>query len=108
MVLKIKNNAMTVVPGAIDVLDTTINVVPGTGDIFPELDPGDYFEATIQGPDNSYEVVKVTARTGDSFTVERAQSDTVAIPFPSNSRLELRVTVANVQKYVDDKDILIL
>lgn len=76
--------------------------------MFPTLGTGDYFYATIQDVDNHFEIVKVTARADDVMTIERAQEGTLAIPFPANSRFELRVTVENVLSKFDDLDFLLL
>lgn len=40
--------------------------------------------------------MKVTARTDDTMTIVRGQVGTLALPFPANSRAELRLTVENV------------
>jgi hypothetical protein len=42
------------------------------------------------------------------MTVERAQVGTLAIPFPVNSRFEIRVTADNLQDYVNSLDFLLL
>jgi hypothetical protein len=47
------------------------------------------------------EIVKVTGRTDDAFTVTRAQEGTLAIPFLATSRVELRMTAAALQEIVD-------
>jgi hypothetical protein len=54
-------------------------------------------------------VVKVTARTDDVMTIVRAQEGTLALPFPTNSRFELRVTAASVlESFVSNYDFLLL
>jgi len=108
MGVQLKNNASTTVPLAISSTATSLTVAAGTGALFPTLGTGDYFYATIQDVDNHFEIVKVTARADDVMTIERAQEGTLAIPFPANSRFELRVTVENVLSKFDDLDFLLL
>jgi hypothetical protein len=76
--------------------------------LFPILGTGDYFYATLQDVNNNLEIVKVTARTDDIMTLVRAQESTLAIPFPANSKFEIRVTVESIQSQLDDLDFLLL
>ena len=108
MVLKITNNATTTITAPITSASTTISVASGTGALFPTLGAGDYFQATLQDTNNNLELVKVTARTDDTMTIERAQAGTLAIPFAANSRFEIRVTADNLQDYVASLDFLLL
>ena len=108
MGIKLTNNAATTVPLAVSSTDTTLTVAPGTGAAFPELGTGDYFHATLQSVGNQFEIVRVTARTDDTMTITRGQENTVAIPFPANSRFEIRVTVENILSQLTDVDFLLL
>lgn len=90
------NNAFALIPGAVSSLATSFTVESGKGALFPILGEGDYFYTTLVDVSGNYEIVKATARTGDILTVDRGQQDTLAIPFPANSRVELRVTAASV------------
>lgn len=90
------NNAAALVPAAVTSLDTSLTVEAGKGALFPILGTGDYFFATLINVSGNYEIVRVTARVGDVFTVLRGQQGTLAIPFPANSRIELRVTAGSV------------
>lgn len=96
MVQLATNNAYALIPGAVSSLDTSITVESGKGSLFPILGTGDYFYVTLVDVSGNYEIVKATARTGDILTVDRAQQGTLAIPFPANSRIELRVTAADI------------
>ncbi len=107
MGLKLKNNAVSVIPDSINDTQTSITVVSGTGVVFPTLAVDDYFYATISSVANAYEVVKVTARSGDVLTIVRAQEGTTALSFPASSRIELRVTVQNIIELLD-QDYLLL
>lgn len=108
MGIQLKNNASTIVPLAITSTATSLAVASGTGAEFPTLGAGDYFYATIQDVNNNFEIVKVTARADDTMTITRAQEGTLAIPFPANSRFELRVTVENMLSKFTDLDFLLL
>ena len=96
MVQLATNNAYALIPGAVSSLTTSITVESGKGSLFPVLGTGDYFYITLVDVSGNYEIVKATARTGDILTVDRAQQGTLAIPFPANSRIELRVTAADI------------
>lgn len=108
MGIQLKNNASTTIPATVSSTATSLTVATGTGSEFPTLGAGDYFYATIQDVNNHFEIVKVTARTDDIMTITRAQEGTLAIPFPANSRFELRVTVDNVLSKFTDLDFLLL
>ena len=108
MGVQLKNNASTTVPLAISSTATSLTVLSGTGARFPTLGAGDFFYATIQDVNNHFEIVKVTARADDVMTIERAQEDTLAIPFPANSRFELRVTAENLAQVIESLDFLLL
>jgi len=108
MGVQLKNNASTTVPLSVSSTDTSLTVATGAGASFPVLGAGDYFYATLQDVNDHFEIVKVTARADDAMTITRAQEGTLAIPFPANSRFELRVTVENVLSKFDDLDFLLL
>ena len=108
MGIQLKNNASTTVPLVISSTATSLVVAAGTGVGFPILGGTDYFYATVQDVNNHYEIVKVTARTDDTMTIVRGQESTLAIPFPANSRFEIRVTVENMLSKFTDLDFLLL
>jgi hypothetical protein len=108
MVVKLKNNASTTIPAVVESSATEVTVAANTGSVFPSLTAGDYFYATISSVLDDYEVVKVTARSGDVLTILRAQEGTLALMFPANSQIALRVTVQNIQSIIDDLNFLLL
>lgn len=108
MGIKLTNNASTTVPLTISSIATSLTVATGTGIAFPTLGASDYFFATIQDVNDHFEIVKVTARTDDTMTIVRGQESTLAIPFPANSRFELRVTVENMLSTFTDLNFLLL
>ena len=97
MAIKLQNNAFSTVPLAVLSNATSLTVASGEGSKFPALSSGEYFYATLSGSSGTYEIVKVTARAGDSMTIVRGQDGTIAIPFAANARIELRINVANVE-----------
>jgi hypothetical protein len=108
MGIKLTNNAFATVPSAVSSTQTTLTVATGKGALFPILGTGDYFYATLMDVNSNFEIVKVTARTDDVMTMVRAQESTLAIPFPANSRFEIRVTVENMLSKFTDLNFLLL
>jgi hypothetical protein len=109
MGVKVTNNATTTITSALASTGLSLTVTTGTGILFPILGTGDYFYATLSDTNNNFEVVKVTARTDDVMTIVRAQEGTLALPFPANSRFELRVTAASVlESFISNYDFLLL
>lgn len=94
--IQVTNNAVTRIPAAVLAEDTEITVAEGEGLLFPMLDPGQHFYATITDVYDNYEIVKVTWRADDRMLITRAQEGTFARDFVANSRFELRVTAATV------------
>jgi hypothetical protein len=71
---------------------------------FPVLTAGDYFYATLTSTQGTQEIVKATARSGDSLTIVRAQEGTTAQSFAAGARFELRVTVQSVLDAIQDSE----
>lgn len=93
MSMKFKNNAGSKLAGVLTSDATTITVLTGTGANFPSISSDkDYFHATIVGDNGDMEIVRVTAVSGDTLTVIRAQEDTTAKEWPANTRIENRIT----------------
>lgn len=98
MGLKLANNAITRLAAGIAAGDLSLSVTPGTGALFPTLGVGDYFPATlVRGSDGAIEIVKVTARATDVFTIERAKENTTALAFIAGDRIELRLTAQTIE-----------
>lgn len=100
----LKNNAVSTITTAISASDVGLAVAAGTGTLFPTLGASDYFYATLVSAGGTYEVIKVTARVGDTMTIVRAQEGTTAQSFASGSRIEVRVTAASITDMVDEHD----
>lgn len=102
MPIQFTNNAVSILPNAIESTDTEFDVGAGDGALFPVLGAQDYFFATIVDTFNNLEIVKVTARVGDTFTVVRAQEGTLAIPYAPLCRIELRITAQSIRDLIDE------
>ena len=97
MTMKLTNNATSALMQGISNTDTSLTVTGGDGGLFPSLSGSDYFYCTLDDPYGvqSPEIVKVTARSSDTFTIIRGQDNTNAASWLPNSRVELRVVAAN-------------
>ena len=104
MPIKLANNASGTLATAISASDIGAVLTTGDGAEFPVLTAGDYFYATITSTAGTQEIVKATARSGDSLTIARAQENTVANSFAAGSRFELRVTVQSVLDAIQDSE----
>jgi len=97
MPLKLTNNAKSNLSSALSASATTLQVVGGT--VFPVLSSGDWHPLTIIAPDGSYEIVRATARSGNTITIERGREGTSAIAFPAGAAVELRLTQEALQQF---------
>jgi hypothetical protein len=96
------NNATSALSAAItSTTATSLLVTSGQGALFPTLTGDDYFYATIVDTSNNLEIVKVTARSTDTFTIVRAQEGTTARTFATASKVELRPTAAGLNSKFD-------
>jgi hypothetical protein len=106
MALKLSNNATGFLAATIAATDTTIALQPGQGAAFPALAAGDWCPGTLLGANGAIEIVRITAHSNDSFTVERAQEGTAAQAFNAGSRFEHRLTagaIASIQTDVQSR-----
>jgi len=100
MGVQFANNAASTLASTITNVATTLSVQVGDGAKFPaaSLISGNYFYATLIDASNNLEIVKVTDRSTDTFTVIRARESTTARSFTSGCRIELRVTAAGLSE----------
>jgi len=101
MGIKFSNNATATLAASISSSSTSLTVTTGQGALFPALATGDYFYATLTDSSNNLEIVKVTARSGDTLTATRGQESTTARAYAAADKLELRVTAAGLNNFVD-------
>ena len=81
------NNAQTVLAAGISSTATSLTVNAGTGTLFPSPVAGtSFFKLTIidAATGTLTEIVHVTARNGDVFTIQRGQEGTVARAWSAN------------------------
>lgn len=93
------NNAASTLASGITSSATSLTVATGTGGIFPTLTTGQFCYCTLQNTaGTSVEIVKVTARSGDTFTIVRAQDNTSASAFITGDKFELRLTAGELNQ----------
>lgn len=101
MSVLIKNNATSGLASGIDNVQTSLTVTTGSGALFPDTSGGGYFYATLIEA-LKMEIVKVTARSGDVFTIVRAQDSSTANTFTTAARIEQRWNKAQVEETIQD------
>ncbi len=103
MTVLLTNNARSTLLSGINALQTEIRLRAGGGNTFPTITaPGQWFPITIEDSVGAIEIMRVIARSGDVFTVRRAQEGTTAKSFSANDVVELRLTVGAMQELVSD------
>ena len=94
------NNAYSALGSSILIGATSLTLASGTGSRFPTPSGGDYFLLTLAdtsgGSESAWEIVKVTARSVDTLTIERAQEGTTARAWASGVPVDLRVTAGSI------------
>lgn len=83
------NNGGTTLAASLS--DSATSATVTTGSVFPAPTGGDVFLATIEAG-SAREIVRVTARTGDTLTIVRAQEGTTALAWDAGASIELRLT----------------
>lgn len=81
------NNAQTVLAAGISASATSLTVNSGTGSLFPSPSAGvSFFKLTLidAATGQLTEIVHVTARSGDTMTIDRAQEGTTARAWSAN------------------------
>lgn len=99
--VKVANNAFGELASSITDSSTTITLATGNGARFPDISGDEYFYATLADTSNLLEIVKVTARSGDVFTVTRAQDGTTAKAYDAGNRIELRPVAALFTDFIE-------
>ena len=94
MAIKFTNNAQTTLAAGITNVATSLTVATSSGALFPAITSPDYTYVTIINANTPtvFEIVKVTARSGDVFTITRAQEGTTAQAWATGDKVELRLT----------------
>lgn len=93
MAVKFANNASSTLAAGISNSDLSLSVATGTGSAFPTISGSDVAFLTLT-ESTKMEIVKVTATSGDTFTIERGQDGTTAQAFSAGAAIALNVTKA--------------
>lgn len=96
MGVQVANNAFSTLFSALTSVATTMTVASGHGARFPSASvaSGNYFYVTLIKSSGVTEIVKVTDRSTDTFTIVRSQDGTTATTFTAGDRVELRPVAA--------------
>lgn len=102
MAVLFTNNAATTLASSVAIGATSLTVASGGGALFPNPTAPDYFLVTLIGISGTpIEIVKVTARSGDVFTIVRAQEGTTDSAFTGGDKVELRITAGEMDTAVN-------
>jgi len=85
------NNAATTLASGILSGATSLTVATGTGALFPTITGSEYFYCTLTNTGGTIEIVRITARTGDTMTIVRGQDGTTAAAWNTGDKFELRL-----------------
>jgi hypothetical protein len=99
MGIKFTNNATATLAASISSSSTSLTVTTSQGALFPSIGAGDFFYATLTDSSNNLEIVKITARAGDTLTAVRAEEGTNARAYAAADKLELRLTAAGLNNF---------
>ena len=92
------NNAKTTLTAQLLAGGTSCSVADGS--IFPAPGTDENYRCTLIDSAGNFEIVLVTARTGNNFTtIARAQEGTIARQFEIGDKVQLRVTRGGVEKF---------
>jgi len=98
--LKLTNNASATLGASLSSSATSATLTTGNGAIFPVIGAGEFFFATLIDNSNNLEIVKVTARSGDTLTIVRGQDGTTARNYDVGHKFELRMVAAVFQEMI--------
>ena len=90
------NRAASTLASGITSGATSLTVASGEGAKFPSPTTPQTACITLSKSTGEYEIVKLTARAGDVFTVVRAQEGTTAIAFSAADKVELNLTASGL------------
>jgi hypothetical protein len=98
-----KNNAESTLDGGILIGATSLSVQAGHGTRFPSTATGDHFYCTLVDVSGNREIIKVTTRSGDNFTViVRAADDSTAQAWADGDKVQLRLPKIILEGFRDD------
>lgn len=95
------NNASGTNSVTLEVGHTALVLQTGEGNLFPTPTGSDFFYATVEDVSGNLEIVKCTGKSDtDILTVVRGQESTTEREFVTGSRVELRVTAATFNNFL--------
>ena len=102
----VANNATSTLSSGITNVATSLTVQSGDGAKYPSPGAYEYFYATLSNlSGTTVEIVKVTARATDTFTVVRAQAGTAAAAFAASDLFEMRMLAEHLREKADQTEI---
>jgi hypothetical protein len=101
------DNATTVLAGSISAASLSLTVFAGAGSLFPAITAPQFFVATLVQASNPTvrEIVKVTARSTDTFTIVRAQEGTTALTWNAGDTVTLLPTAGGLNGFAQAIDV---
>ena len=99
-----KNNASGLLSAGCTAAATSLVLVDASN--MPTPAEGDYYLLTLiglneNGQENAWEIVKVTAKAGNTLTVERGQEGTTAVPWGAATAIQLRITASTLDRLAE-------
>jgi hypothetical protein len=100
------NNAETALAQGLTPTTTTIVVAPATGALFPQPTAGTEFYATLTdvATETINEIVLVTARLGDTFTVTRGVDNTTAKSWVAGDIFAMLPTAGTMERFLQKEE----
>jgi hypothetical protein len=101
------NNAHTTLAISISTGDLSMTVATSSGALFPTISSGQAFYCTLMDAATMLinEIVQVTARTGDVFTIVRAQQGTAAQNWVAGSIVSQLITAGDLDNFVQSAEL---
>ncbi len=95
------NDASAQLAVQLEVGDTLLVVDTGFGQLFPQpVAAEDFFTLTLENVSGEMEICTCTSRATDTMVIVRAQQGTSEFVFPIQSRIEVRLTAADMAQFV--------
>lgn len=102
------NNANATFASGISSGSTSLTVTSGEGSLFPAISGSQYFVVTLikASTPTVFEIVKVTGRSGDTFTsIVRAQEGTTALSWSAGDTVALLITAGDCAAFTQFDDL---
>ena len=103
MALAFANNAKSTLASGITAVATSLTIQAGKGALFPSTSGGVTYYCTLENSSAVKEIVKVTTKATDTFTVVRAQQGTTGTAFSAGDEFSLRLTSAGLTEYIAEQ-----